>query len=132
MRRNPTPDTAAVIIVNTNGQVLVLMRGATVAWKPGYWNLPGGIIGRGEYPRQAAVREAQEETGLTPVEPWSLETYEGSGWTLEVFVAMRHRGELKLDSGSDGYAWISREQLDHFRFVPFVKRALQRAFGVLG
>lgn len=37
-----------------------------------HWGLPGGIIDAGETPRMAAVREVQEETGLT-IDPDKLQ-----------------------------------------------------------
>ncbi len=33
----------------------------------GYWNGPGGKIEPGETPRQAMIRECQEEIGVTPI-----------------------------------------------------------------
>ncbi|MGB9616670.1 MAG: NUDIX domain-containing protein [Desulfomonilaceae bacterium] len=56
--RNPIP-TADVIIVHKDGVVLIKRK------NPPYgWALPGGFIDYGETAEQAAVREAQEETGL--------------------------------------------------------------------
>lgn len=47
---------ANVMIENQAGQLLVVKSG----YKP-YWSLPGGWIDEGESPRQAAIRELQEE-----------------------------------------------------------------------
>ncbi len=56
--RNPIP-TADVIILHKDGVVLIKRK------NPPYgWALPGGFIDYGETAEQAAVREAQEETGL--------------------------------------------------------------------
>jgi 8-oxo-dGTP pyrophosphatase MutT (NUDIX family) len=40
------------------------------------WQLPKGLIGRGETPEQAALREAREETGLSCEIVGALETVE--------------------------------------------------------
>ena len=37
--------------------------------KQGYYDIPGGKIEDGEVPRQTAIREMKEETGLTITNP---------------------------------------------------------------
>jgi 8-oxo-dGTP pyrophosphatase MutT (NUDIX family)/N-acetylglutamate synthase-like GNAT family acetyltransferase len=61
-RSDPTHVTASAIIVGVRGVVLHKHK------RLGLWLQPGGHIDPGEAPWQAAVREAQEETGL-PVVP---------------------------------------------------------------
>jgi ADP-ribose pyrophosphatase len=50
------------VIVVRDGRVLLIQRGREPGW--GLWALPGGMVDLGETMRQAAAREALEETGL--------------------------------------------------------------------
>ncbi len=66
----------------------------------GKLNGPGGRLEPGETPEQAAVREVQEEIGVTPVDPryvGSLAFQFVDGYALRVFVfrAGSFRGELR-------------------------------------
>ena len=60
---NPVPTVDIIIEVKTNtegkGVVLILRKN-----DPRAWALPGGFVDYGETLEEAAVREAQEETGL--------------------------------------------------------------------
>ncbi len=53
---------AVVLVHDAEGRVLLTRR----AWEPqqGQWSLPGGYVDHDEPPREAAVRECKEETGL--------------------------------------------------------------------
>ncbi|HEY6932281.1 MAG TPA: NUDIX domain-containing protein [Marmoricola sp.] len=55
---------AAYALVRRDAEVL-LTRISAVGHHSGSWTLPGGGIDHGESPRQAVVREAREETGLS-------------------------------------------------------------------
>ncbi|HSX05962.1 MAG TPA: NUDIX hydrolase [Candidatus Saccharimonadales bacterium] len=55
-----------VVVRNSAGQVLVHERSAQKRVNPGDVDLVCGGMVAGETPMDAAVREAQEETGLTP------------------------------------------------------------------
>ena len=57
---NPKP--ACSVIIGKNHKVLMLRRGREPL--KGYWVLPGGFIEYEEEPRDAAIRETKEETGL--------------------------------------------------------------------
>jgi ADP-ribose pyrophosphatase len=50
------------VIVVRDGRVLLVQRGREPG--RGFWALPGGMVDLGETMRQAAAREALEETGL--------------------------------------------------------------------
>lgn len=56
------PKVAAVTFIH-NGESILLVRRAMEPEK-GKWALPGGYVDANEDPRQAAIREAKEETGL--------------------------------------------------------------------
>ncbi|QTA82320.1 Hydrolase, NUDIX family [Desulfonema limicola] len=59
---NPIP-AACVILTDKTGRLLLVKR--SVEPKKGLWCLPGGFMELGETPEQTALRELQEETGLT-------------------------------------------------------------------
>src|SRR3569833_1980131 len=50
-----------VVVTNDDGDILLIRRTAN-----NNWALPGGAIDLGESAAQAAIRETQEETGITP------------------------------------------------------------------
>jgi putative (di)nucleoside polyphosphate hydrolase len=50
-----------IALINGRGEVFVAERRDT----PNAWQMPQGGIDRGERPRQAALRELREETGIT-------------------------------------------------------------------
>lgn len=52
---------AGGVVLNTKGQVLLIHQ------RDGSWSLPKGKIKTGEDPRDAAVREIAEESGITDV-----------------------------------------------------------------
>lgn len=61
----PTFTAGAVAIIEHEGRVLALRQVHRTGW-----SLPGGLIDKGEQPRDAVIREVREETGLD-VEPGS-------------------------------------------------------------
>ncbi|HEY3110625.1 MAG TPA: NUDIX hydrolase [Chloroflexota bacterium] len=56
------PWIAVGVIVVRDGKVLLVQRGKEPG--RGFWAVPGGMVDLGETSRQAAAREAREETGL--------------------------------------------------------------------
>jgi 8-oxo-dGTP pyrophosphatase MutT (NUDIX family) len=51
-------------IIANRGRILILRRAATMAYKPGCWDLPGGHLAPGESFDGCLLREVKEETGL--------------------------------------------------------------------
>jgi ADP-ribose pyrophosphatase YjhB (NUDIX family) len=64
-----TPCIGVGAVVIQDGRVLLVKRGRPP--QDGEWSIPGGLLEIGETMRQAAAREALEETGLM-VEPLEL------------------------------------------------------------
>ncbi len=57
------PKVAAGVLVEKDGQVLLVQRGNEPA--RGLWSFPAGFVNAYEHPARAAERECLEETGLT-------------------------------------------------------------------
>jgi 8-oxo-dGTP diphosphatase len=85
------------------------------------WSIPGGVLEVGELVREAAVREAREETGLT-VEPGKLlgvydrvlrdpQQRVQYHYVLIDFLCRRVAGELAAASDAAEVRWFRRKEL---------------------
>jgi ADP-ribose pyrophosphatase YjhB (NUDIX family) len=85
------------------------------------WSIPGGALEIGELVRDAAVREAREETGLT-VEPGELlgvydrilrnpEQRVQYHYVLVDFLCRRVAGDLAAASDASDVRWFRRDEL---------------------
>lgn len=94
-------DAASIIAVYKNKIVVLKQKQPTKQW---YYAMPGGYLDPGENPKQAAVRELLEETGLKPKKVKLWKSYKGSARVASnyhIFIAQdcEKVGEQKLDGG---------------------------------
>jgi 8-oxo-dGTP diphosphatase len=110
---SPLVGVGAIII--DNGRVLLVKRGHPPL--AGEWSIPGGVLELGETLREAAIREAQEETCLT-VEPADLlgvydrVLRDDAGRTLYQFVLIDFlcrlvSGEAQAADDADEVRWFT-------------------------
>jgi 8-oxo-dGTP diphosphatase len=102
------------------------------------WSIPGGVLEVGELVREAAIREAREETGLT-VEPSELlgvydrvlrnpEQRVQYHYVLIDFLCRRVAGDLRAASDAAEVRWFSKEELPGLRLAEDTMEVIAKGF----
>ena len=123
-------------IVIANERVLLVKR----AHPPieGQWSIPGGALEIGELVREAAVREAREETGLI-VEPGELlgvfdrvlrnpDERVQYHYVLIDFLCKPLGGELRAASDAAEARWFKREELPALNLAQDTHEVILKGF----
>jgi 8-oxo-dGTP diphosphatase len=119
-----------------NSRVVLVKRGHPPI--QGQWSIPGGVLEVGELVREAAVREAREETGLI-VEPGELlgifdrVLRHADGrvqyhYVLVDFLCHPVGGELCAASDAAEVRWFTREELPSLNLAEDTLEVIQKAF----
>jgi ADP-ribose pyrophosphatase YjhB (NUDIX family) len=106
------------------------------------WSIPGGVLEVGELVREAAVREAREETGLI-VEPGELlgvydrvlrdaEQRVQYHYVLIDFLCRRVAGDIAAASDAAEVRWFSREELPGLKLAEDTLDVIGKGFAKLG
>ena len=133
---HPLIGVGAVIV--SDGRALLIRRGQPPLL--GEWSLPGGVLECGETLRDAAIREAREETGLVVEVGEMLGVYERVirsedgrvryHYVLIDFLCRAVAGELKAGSDAAEAGWFSCEELPALRLAfdadDVVRKGLER------
>lgn len=131
-----TPLVGVGAIIIDDDRVALVKRGHPPL--QGKWSIPGGVLEVGEPLRQAAMREALEETGLT-VEPGELlgvfERFlpdpEGRmqyHYVLIDFLCRRISGELAAGDDADEVHWFGRDELAELELSRETKEVILKGF----
>ncbi len=105
------------------------------------WSIPGGVLEVGELMRQAAVREAREETGLT-VEPGELlgvydrivrdaDERVQYHYVLIDFLCRRVAGDLAAASDAAEVRWFGQQELAALNLAEDTLDVIQKGFAAV-
>jgi 8-oxo-dGTP diphosphatase len=108
----------------------------------GQWSIPGGVLEVGEMVRDAAIREAREETGLI-VEPGELlgvydrilrdpEKRVQYHYVLIDFLCRATGGQLQAATDAAEVRWFTREELPALNLAEDTQDVIQKGFARLG
>ncbi len=106
----------------------------------GQWSIPGGVLEVGELVREAAIREAREETGLI-VEPGELlgvfdrvlrdsEKRVQYHYVLIDFLCKRAGGELLAASDAAEVRWFTLEELPALNLAEDTLEVIRKGFAI--
>lgn len=131
-----TPLVGVGAIIIEAGRVLLVRRGHPPM--SGEWSIPGGVLEVGETLREAASREALEETGLE-VEPGELlgvydrlvrDTDERTMYHFVLIDFLCHRitGNLRAAGDADDARWFSREEAEKLPLAEDTAEVIRMGF----
>jgi ADP-ribose pyrophosphatase YjhB (NUDIX family) len=104
----------------------------------GQWSIPGGVLEVGELVREAAIREAREETGLI-VQPADLlgvydrilrneEQRVQYHYVLVDFLCRPVGGELQAASDAAEVRWFTRHELPPLKLAEDTQDVIEKGF----
>lgn len=111
---------SVVIILNHEGNLLVVRRSASLVSYPGHWCFPGGRAEGDETPEQCAVREVSEEVSLVIEEEdlALLNIINKNDKEIFVFAVKKFSGTPRIDWESDSLMWIEPSKIGTLKFIP--------------
>ena len=130
----PIVGVGAVIV--ESGRALVVRRGTEPL--KGQWSIPGGVVELGETLREAAAREAREETGLE-VEPGEVleivdrimrdsERKVQYHYVLVDFLCRRVSGEARAGADASDLRWVTLQELNGFPIADSAAAVVRKGF----
>jgi 8-oxo-dGTP pyrophosphatase MutT (NUDIX family) len=110
---------AAGMLLFDPGRGVLLQRRAWWVHHGHTWALPGGALEAGESPRQAAIREAEEEAAISPdaVRPTSATTVDHVNWRYTTVLATARQvvRERVANAESAELRWVPPDEVAGLR-----------------
>jgi mutator protein MutT len=132
-----TVKSVRVILSNEKGEILLLKR-ANALHENGKWALPGGKIDLGDTEEETCRREVKEETNmdvdklkyLFSLDSPPIDDQKGI-YFAKYFIAS-FKGEVKINSESSEYKWVSPKDIDSCNMAFNQKEGVKKYLSSLG
>lgn len=116
------------------GDEVLLQHRATWTNNGGTWGIPGGARDKPESPEQAALRETEEETGISPADVEVLGSLVTAGpfeegWTYTTVLARTVSGQRLATTANEESAelrWVPFNQMEELELLAPFREALPR------
>jgi len=135
-----TPFVGVGAIIIEDNRVLLIKRGRAPLL--GEWSIPGGVLEVGEMLREAAVREAREETGLIVDAGELLGVYDRVlrdergrtmyHYVLIDFLCQTVGGKMKAGEDAIDARWFTREEFEALALPPETAEVIRVGFEKAG
>lgn len=120
------------VILNDQGEFLILLRSKKSTMFPERWDIPGGTLEDGEDPAVGAIREIKEETGLDIVDPKlffvksNIDTSKNKQFVTLIFHAKSSNTEVTINPiEHNEYAWVAPSKIDTYKTVDYLPSCLR-------
>ena len=94
-----------------SGNSVLLLKRSGKEHEDGTWAFPGGKLEEGETPEQAARRESQEETGITPDQLEQIDRTDNGDVEFTTFLAKIEKADPSLNDEHTGFVWADLASL---------------------
>lgn len=122
VRKSSAGHSVVAVVIKRHGKIAMLKRSRTVGNDRGRWHCVTGYLESGASPREQALLELAEETGLTEADLLELGTGEelilhdesGATWTVHTFTAVTSKRRLSLDWEHEAFRWTPPKKTARF------------------
>ena len=116
-------------IVTYKDKMLILKKSQSDRNFPNHWSFCSGFVKEFEAAEDAVLREIKEETRLEGKIEKKGRIIETQGndkiWIVMPFLYKAESDEVILDHENTEYAWITKEEIKNYQFVPGVIKDLK-------
>jgi 8-oxo-dGTP diphosphatase len=120
------------VIINKNGEILVMKRSTDETHLQEYWDVPGGSLNHGELPEKALKRETMEEARMEidiiePINTWTYVHDDGTHRFGATYLCKPKNPEVTLSNEHIEYRWVGAEELEDLRIYDELREGLKLA-----
>lgn len=124
---------AKAMVFRGDGKMLLLRRSETDPRRPLTWDLPGGVVEKGENPKLACIRETKEEAGIS-IENLQIDTIRHVEKGDKDYPVSSHYyrcetkdEEISLSFEHDKYVWTEPKDIRNYEMPEHYLRMIEKS-----